>query len=70
MSTLIQQLLNGIALGCIYGLIALGYSFIYNAIGLVNLAQGSFVMVGAFLYGVTLTNTMKLPFYGHIWSHL
>jgi branched-chain amino acid transport system permease protein len=63
MSTLIQQLLNGIALGCIYGLIALGYSFIYNAIGLVNLAQGSFVMVGAFLYGVTLTNTMKLPFF-------
>lgn len=62
MSTLVQQLVNGVALGCIYGLIALGYSFIYNAIGLVNLAQGSFVMVGAFIFGVSLTNTLKLPF--------
>ncbi|NMB21111.1 MAG: branched-chain amino acid ABC transporter permease [Firmicutes bacterium] len=61
MSSLIQQLANGAALGCIYGLIALGYSFIYNAIGLVNLAQGSFVMVGSFIYGVTLINVMKLP---------
>lgn len=63
MSTLVQQLTNGVALGCIYGLIALGYSFIYNAIGLVNLAQGSFVMVGSFIYGVTLINNMKLPFF-------
>lgn len=62
MSTFVQQLINGAALGCVYGLIALGYSFIYNAIGLVNLAQGTFVMVGAFVYGLTFTNAMKLPF--------
>ncbi|MCR4425599.1 MAG: branched-chain amino acid ABC transporter permease [Firmicutes bacterium] len=62
MSIVIQQLINGLALGCAYGLIALGYSFIWNAVGLVNLAQGSFVMVGAFVFGVTFTNVMKLPF--------
>ncbi len=62
MAIAVQQIENGLALGCVYGLIALGYSFIWNAAELVNLAQGSFVMVGAFVFGVTLTNMLKLPF--------
>ncbi len=66
MAIVIQQLVNGIALGCVYGLIALGYSFIWNAVGLVNLAQGSFVMVGAFVYGATLTSALNLPFWASL----
>ena len=62
MAIVVQQVVNGLALGCVYGLIALGYSFIWNAVELVNLAQGSFVMVGAFIFGVTLTNMLKFPF--------
>lgn len=58
----IQQLVNGLALGCAYGLIALGYSFMWNAVGFVNMAQGAFVMVGAFVFGVTFTNRLHLPF--------
>ncbi len=62
MDIVIQQIVSGLALGCIYGLIALGYSFIWNAVEIVNMAQGSFVMVGAFVYGFTLMGVMKLPF--------
>lgn len=62
MDMFIQQLISGLAIGCAYGLIALGYSFIWNSVGLVNMAQGSFVMIGAFVFGVTLTNAMRLPF--------
>ena len=59
---LLQQLVSGLALGCVYGLIALGYSFLYNSVGLINIAQGSFVMIGAYIYGVWLTNTFHWPF--------
>jgi len=58
---LAQQLVSALSLGCIYGLIALGYSFIWNAAGLVNVAQGNFVMFGAYIYGVTLSNWLKIP---------
>jgi branched-chain amino acid transport system permease protein len=61
MGILLQQLVSGLALGCVYGLIALGYSFLFNSVGLINIAQGSFVMIGAFIYGVTLTNWLQLP---------
>ncbi len=47
---IVQQLIAGLAYGCIYGLVALGYNFIWNAVGIVNLAQGDFVMIGAYLY--------------------
>lgn len=49
----VQQLISGLAYGCIYGLVALGYNFIWNAVGIVNLAQGDFVMVGAYLYAAS-----------------
>lgn len=62
LAILLQQLVSGLALGCVYGLIALGYSFLYNSVGLINIAQGSFVMIGAYIYGVWLTNTFHWPF--------
>lgn len=44
-----QLLVNGIALGCVYGLIALGFVLIYKATEMVNFAQGDLMMLGAFV---------------------
>jgi branched-chain amino acid transport system permease protein len=62
MGIFLQQIVSGLALGCVYGLIALGYSFLFNAVGVINIAQGSFVMIGAFIYGVTFTNHLHASF--------
>jgi branched-chain amino acid transport system permease protein len=43
---LAQTVVNGLSVGCIYGLIAIGFCVIYNASGIVNFAQGAFVMLG------------------------
>jgi branched-chain amino acid transport system permease protein len=45
----LQQLINGIALGSIYGLVAIGYTMVYGIIGMINFAHGDVFMVGAFL---------------------
>jgi branched-chain amino acid transport system permease protein len=45
----LQLAINGLALGCIYGLVALGFVLIYKATELVNFAQGDLLMLGAFL---------------------
>lgn len=45
----LQQLVNGIAVGCVYGLIALGFVLIYKATEVVNFAQGELLMLGGFL---------------------
>jgi branched-chain amino acid transport system permease protein len=47
--TFLQLLLNGVAVGCIYGLVALGFVLIYKATELVNFAQGDLLMLGAFV---------------------
>ncbi len=44
-----QVLVSGLGVGCIYGLIGIGFCVIYNASGIVNFAQGSFVMLGGML---------------------
>src|SRR5690606_17007034 len=48
MLDLIQQLVSGVALGCIYGLIALGFVLIYKTTEVVNFAQGELLMLGGF----------------------
>jgi branched-chain amino acid transport system permease protein len=48
-AALAQTLVNGVGLGCIYGLIAIGFCVIYNTSGIVNFAQGSFVMLGGMI---------------------
>jgi branched-chain amino acid transport system permease protein len=45
----LQQLINGITLGMIYGLIAVGYTMVYGIIGMINFAHGDIFMVGSFL---------------------
>jgi branched-chain amino acid transport system permease protein len=49
LSYLIQQLVNGVTLGSIYGLIALGYTMVFGIIGMVNFAHGDVFMVSAFI---------------------
>jgi branched-chain amino acid transport system permease protein len=49
LSGLIQESISGIALGCIYALIALGFTLIYKATEVVNFAQGEIMMVGAYV---------------------
>ncbi|MEG6509292.1 branched-chain amino acid ABC transporter permease LivH [Methyloligella sp. 2.7D] len=49
MEYFLQQLINGIALGSIYGLIAIGYTLVYGIIGMINFAHGDVFMVGSFI---------------------
>ena len=49
MNYFLQQLINGISLGAIYGLIAIGYTMVYGIIGMINFAHGDIYMVGAFI---------------------
>ena len=59
---LLQTLVSGIGTGCIYGLIGIGYCVIYNASGIVNFAQGMFVMLGGMLTHALLTRAgLPLP---------
>jgi branched-chain amino acid transport system permease protein len=45
----LQQLVNGVTLGSIYGLIAIGYTMVYGILGMINFAHGDVYMVGAFI---------------------
>ncbi|MBL8116718.1 MAG: branched-chain amino acid ABC transporter permease [Anaerolineae bacterium] len=54
-ATLPQQIINGLTLGAVYALIALGYSMVYGVLQLLNFAHGDVYMVGAFIgYGVMM----------------
>jgi branched-chain amino acid transport system permease protein len=55
----LQQLINGIALGSTYALIALGYTMVYGIIALINFAHGEIFMAGAFV-GLLLISYFKL----------
>ena len=58
----VQLLISGIAQGCIYGLIALGFVLIYKATETVSFAQGDLMMLGAFL-GLALMTVLGFPFW-------
>jgi len=58
---LMQVMISGLVIGCVYGLIALGYSLIYKASGLMSFAQGDMLTLGAFL-GYTFYGILKIPF--------
>src|SRR3979411_3458526 len=47
MDIFIQQIINGLVLGCMYALIALGYTMVYGVLNLINFAHGDVLMVGA-----------------------
>lgn len=58
MTTFFQQLVNGISLGSIYALIALGYTMVYGVLRLINFAHGDVYMVGAYV-GYYLSRKLK-----------
>jgi branched-chain amino acid transport system permease protein len=67
MEYFLQQLINGLTLGSIYGLIAIGYTMVYGIIGMINFAHGDIFMVGAFIavimiVGLGLTASAGLAF--------
>ncbi len=57
---LVQSLVTGIGVGLVYGLVAIGFSVIYNASGIVNFAQGVFVMLGG-MFAYSFLEQMHLP---------
>jgi branched-chain amino acid transport system permease protein len=65
MEYFLQQLINGLTLGSVFGLIAIGYTMVYGIIGMINFAHGDIFMVGAFLalIGVIIVGiTAATPF--------
>lgn len=60
---MIQQLINGVSLGSIYALIALGYTMVYGIIKLINFAHGDIYMVGAYagFYAITMLHFSIFP---------
>lgn len=57
----LNLLVNGIVVGALYALVALGFVLIYKASGVLNLAQGELVLLGAYI-GLTFTTGLKMPF--------
>lgn len=57
-----QLVISGLAQGCVYGLIALGFVLIYKATETVNFAQGELLMIGAFI-GLATATVMGLPYW-------
>lgn len=57
----LQQTINGLSIGSVYALIALGYTMVYGIIKLINFAHGEIFMVGAYIGMVLITN-FNLPF--------
>lgn len=49
-----QQIINGLTLGSVYGLIAVGYTMVYGIIGMINFAHGDIYMVSAYISAITL----------------
>jgi branched-chain amino acid transport system permease protein len=61
MTAFLQLVFQGLALGCIYALVALGFTVVYRASKVINFAQGSLLLVGAYLVSVLATG-LNLPF--------
>lgn len=60
LSLVLQFCFSGLAIGCIYGMVGIGFNIIYNTTGIINFAQGEFVMLGGMIV-VTLTQLGEIP---------
>ncbi|NLJ88965.1 MAG: branched-chain amino acid ABC transporter permease, partial [Epulopiscium sp.] len=65
LANFLQQLINGIHVGSIYALIALGYTMVYGIIKLINFAHGDIIMMGAYFTFVCIVS-LGLP----LWAAL
>ena len=59
MDTFIQQLINGLVLGSMYALVALGYTMVYGVLNLINFAHGDVLMIGA-MVGLSILNGLAI----------
>ncbi len=60
MGQLLQYLVSGIATGSVYAIVAIGFTIIYNATGIINFAQGEFLMLGGMI-AISLARVLPLP---------
>jgi branched-subunit amino acid ABC-type transport system permease component len=73
---ILQTLLSGISIGCVYGLVALGFVLIFKATEIINFAQGEMMVIGAFiactLLGQLSGSSMELgrPFFSIIQTNV
>ena len=72
LSTLFQQIINGLSLGSVYALIAVGYSLVYSILSFSNFAHGGFLIVGGYacyilLMGINVTPTFSLSPIDSVW---
>src|SRR5882724_255064 len=67
MEYFIQQLINGLTLGAMFGLIAIGYTMVYGILGMVNFAHGDVFMIGGF---VSIITFLLLGYIGVTWVPL
>lgn len=60
---ILQQIVNGISLGSIYALIALGYTMVYGIVKLINFAHGDVFMIGSFVgfFSITVLDIGLFP---------
>jgi branched-chain amino acid transport system permease protein len=74
MDIFLQQLINGVTLGSVYALVALGYTMVYGIIGLINFAHGEVVMIGAMVSLTVVTALLgaqvPLPFFAIVLAGL
>jgi len=57
---LVEQLINGLTLGAVYGLIAIGYTMVYGIIGMINFAHGEVYMISAYMTAIVIAILMSL----------
>ncbi|MGI6160519.1 MAG: branched-chain amino acid ABC transporter permease [Christensenellales bacterium] len=62
METILQLLISGVGYGCIYCLVAIEYSVIFKATGLINFSHEKWIMLGAYVFAATLIRTLGLGF--------
>ncbi|MDY3969607.1 MAG: branched-chain amino acid ABC transporter permease, partial [Atopobiaceae bacterium] len=60
--TLVTQIMNGLQLGSVYALVALGYTMVYGIILLLNFAHGDIIMVGAYISWIVMSQLGMPPF--------
>ena len=65
MSFFLQQLINGLSIGSIYALMAVGYSLVYSILNFSNFAHGGVIMLGAY-FGLYAVNLFGMPFLGSL----
>src|SRR5436853_2580103 len=70
MDTFVQQLINGLTIGSIYALIALGYTMVYGVLRLINFAHGDVFMVGAYAGLFTFERVAAAPDSASAWMVL